>query len=358
VEGRRVEVIGRTLPAFVAGAEDAAMGMVAPILEGEDFDGTPVRIGGTSGDTRRLVVFLSHRCDDCAEQAESLAGWLRQDAVPENVEVTVVATQTDDARAGSASEAFLEAAGLGGVATLVDDDENHATEAYGITRLPTSVMLLPDNSVFGRLGQNLPADYFETLADALSIVSADMFSTTTTPEDTSTTTEPVPETTIPTSPPPTEPPPTNPPPAEVSVESLIGEPIDGAVVSQFLAEHACEVDYHYKCLSDGIEMSLGGGLAVESVFLYAEGIAGFAQYTGTLPFDLTWGTTRAQVEAALGAPTASGDLTEYESTHFSVYDVTGATYRTLTLSFDLADGSPGAQQLQQVTMTRSPYQPL
>ncbi len=53
-----ITVRGEGLPAFVAGAPDAAIGLALPTIEGADFDGNPVTI---SDDGRpKLILNLAH----------------------------------------------------------------------------------------------------------------------------------------------------------------------------------------------------------------------------------------------------------------------------------------------------------
>lgn len=63
---------------------------------------------------------------------------------------------------------------------------------------------------------------------------------------------------------------------------------------------------HYMCRSQGIEISDDGRM-IKGVWLYAQGADGFQQYSGKLPYDLTWSDTRAQVEMKLGLPSESYD---------------------------------------------------
>ncbi len=57
-EARPVAVAGEPLPKLDDAAHaDAAIGVVAPTLSGQSFDGTPVQIGGGRP---TLVVFLAH----------------------------------------------------------------------------------------------------------------------------------------------------------------------------------------------------------------------------------------------------------------------------------------------------------
>jgi hypothetical protein len=58
----------------------------------------------------------------------------------------------------------------------------------------------------------------------------------------------------------------------------------------------------------GISFALNRDHSVQSIFLYAEGVEGFAQYSaGDLPGDVSYKSTRAAVRAALGEPAMSAE---------------------------------------------------
>jgi hypothetical protein len=81
---------------------------------------------------------------------------------------------------------------------------------------------------------------------------------------------------------------------------------DQAVVDFILGNNCVLVGMHYMCRSVGVELSLTTSQKVVTVFLFAEGAEGYKKFKGKLPFGLSWAHTRAQIEANLGAPTASG----------------------------------------------------
>jgi hypothetical protein len=57
----------------------------------------------------------------------------------------------------------------------------------------------------------------------------------------------------------------------------------------------------------GIALALTKRRAVLTIFLYAQGVEDFEEYNGALPADLFFGSSRADVRAALGEPTFSGE---------------------------------------------------
>jgi hypothetical protein len=59
--------------------------------------------------------------------------------------------------------------------------------------------------------------------------------------------------------------------------------------------------------SAGISFALEKDGAVRTVFFYSQGFEDFAQYAGPLPAGLTFASSRAEVRAALGGPSMSGE---------------------------------------------------
>jgi hypothetical protein len=57
----------------------------------------------------------------------------------------------------------------------------------------------------------------------------------------------------------------------------------------------------------GVSFALEDDGNVRTVFLYSQGFEDFAQYTGALPADLTFASSRERARAALGTPVMSGE---------------------------------------------------
>jgi cytochrome c biogenesis protein CcmG, thiol:disulfide interchange protein DsbE len=88
-----VEVVGDALPPL-GGAEpaaDPAVGMTAPVLVGEDYDGNIVRVdAATEGPT--MVVFLAHWCPHCNNEIPRLNELRDEGAFPEDLNIVAVST--------------------------------------------------------------------------------------------------------------------------------------------------------------------------------------------------------------------------------------------------------------------------
>ena len=60
---RPVTVEGSALPALDDPSDDAAVGLTAPVLTGENFDGAAVTTASDGGPV--MVIFLAHWCPHC-----------------------------------------------------------------------------------------------------------------------------------------------------------------------------------------------------------------------------------------------------------------------------------------------------
>ncbi|HLO18095.1 MAG TPA: DUF5018 domain-containing protein, partial [Anaerolineales bacterium] len=83
-------------------------------------------------------------------------------------------------------------------------------------------------------------------------------------------------------------------------QRLLGKTLSDSVVSDFILQNGCQLSgFHYLCKAVGIELSLDSGQKVRTVFMYAQDVDGFQQFTGDLPYGLIWTDTRSTAEGKL-----------------------------------------------------------
>jgi thiol-disulfide isomerase/thioredoxin len=161
-----VSVSGDPLPSYEAGgtvAEDPAVGLPFPELEGTGIDGRPLRIGPGGGPM--AVVFLAHWCPACQAEVPVLVDVIDDGAVPDGVEVIGVATDIDERRPNWPPSEWLEGEGWQ-QPTLLDLDSGAAT-AVGLTSFPYFVLVSEDGTVAARAaGQLTP----EALAQLFALI--------------------------------------------------------------------------------------------------------------------------------------------------------------------------------------------
>ena len=130
---------GSDLPPFQSTAGDAAVGMQAPVIQGEDFSGNSVTIGEPG--TPSAVVFLAHWCQHCQAEVPRVQAWLDSGGGVDGVEIVSVATSINSARPNYPPSAWLNREGWT-PDILVDDTDNSGLPLLRRRRLP--VLGLPE----------------------------------------------------------------------------------------------------------------------------------------------------------------------------------------------------------------------
>jgi cytochrome c biogenesis protein CcmG, thiol:disulfide interchange protein DsbE len=134
-------------------ARDPAAGALAPTLQGESFDGSPITIGGPGGP--RMVVFLAHWCPHCQAEVPVLQEWLDEGRAPEGFTVQSVSTAVAADRPNHPPSAWLAREGWE-PQVLVDDPDGTAATAYGLSSFPYFVLLDADGRVVQRGSGEVP----------------------------------------------------------------------------------------------------------------------------------------------------------------------------------------------------------
>lgn len=161
--GVEVTTEGTALPAFQGSTGDAAVGQPAPVVTGVSPEGDPVAIGGAGP---QILVFLAHWCPHCQAEVPGLVEAEQSPAWPGNVEVTGIATATDDNRPNYPPSSWLEREGWPWP-VMADDADSGAATAYGIGGFPYMVFIDADGNVALRTSGELGSERFLELADAL-----------------------------------------------------------------------------------------------------------------------------------------------------------------------------------------------
>lgn len=158
-----VAVDGDPLPPMPDGGADPAVGVVAPEVEGQSFDGSSVEIGDDG--RPKVLVFLAHWCPHCQVEVPKLVDWLGDNGVPEDVDVYGIATGTSQDRPNYPPSRWLDREGWD-QPTLVDSNEGNVASAFGLSAFPFFVALDSDNAVVARGSGELSIPEWEALLDA------------------------------------------------------------------------------------------------------------------------------------------------------------------------------------------------
>jgi len=142
------QVEGDWLDQYVLGAEDSAIGELAPAVNGVDFDGSPVAIEADG--TPKAVLFLAHWCPHCQNEVPRVQRWLEDTGGVPGVDMVSVVTEYDPPRGNWPPEAWLEDEGWS-VPVIRDDASSTTWAAFGAGGFPFWVFIDGDGTVVGRI---------------------------------------------------------------------------------------------------------------------------------------------------------------------------------------------------------------
>jgi cytochrome c biogenesis protein CcmG, thiol:disulfide interchange protein DsbE len=146
VETAPVTVVGEPLPAFAAGAKDAAVGMPAPAVTGQDLRGAA--IGFDPGEHPTILVFAAHWCPHCQAEVDALSPWLAAGGAGD-VLVQTISTSVDASAPNYPPSAWFEREGWPG-AVMADSGSGAAAQAFGLSGYPFFVFVDDEGRVTGR----------------------------------------------------------------------------------------------------------------------------------------------------------------------------------------------------------------
>lgn len=160
------EVVGEALSPPGVGDADSAVGLTAPTVEGTDFDGAPVSIGGAR-DRPSIIMFTAHWCPHCEVAMEDVLTARTDGTIPESIDLVAVSTLADETKPNFPPQTWLEEAGWQ-EDVLVDSASNDAASAYGIDGFPTMVALDENGRVAARHVGEIDAEGIAALVDEVT----------------------------------------------------------------------------------------------------------------------------------------------------------------------------------------------
>jgi cytochrome c biogenesis protein CcmG/thiol:disulfide interchange protein DsbE len=149
-----VAVSGDVLAPFVPNSDDVAVGVAAPQLDGQSFDGSAVAIGGPS-ENATMVVFLAHWCPHCNAEVPRLIELDDGGDLPAGLDVVGVSTAADQSAPNYPPSEWMADNDWPWPA-MADSDDLTALQAYGGTGFPFLVILDADGNVVARKSGESP----------------------------------------------------------------------------------------------------------------------------------------------------------------------------------------------------------
>jgi thiol-disulfide isomerase/thioredoxin len=162
-----VVVTGDSLPAYDPSVQpDPGVGLEAPVVEGQSFDGSSISIGGQT-DGPQLLVFLAHWCPHCNEEIPELLAVEANGGIPDELQVIGVSTAVAADRPNYPPSEWVVETGWDWP-VMADSEGSEAFLAYGGSGFPYMVMLDSDGAVLSRQSGSAPAATIEAwIADTL-----------------------------------------------------------------------------------------------------------------------------------------------------------------------------------------------
>jgi thiol-disulfide isomerase/thioredoxin len=159
-----LDVVGDALPPLEDPEADAAVGLTAPVITGQQFDGADITIGGeTEGPT--MLVFLAHWCPHCNDEIPEIVKLRDQGDLPDELNIIGISTAVvEDRENYPPSEWLVDKDWTWPV--LADTLDADAFQLYGGTGFPYTVMLNADGTVNARKSGNESAEQIKDWIDA------------------------------------------------------------------------------------------------------------------------------------------------------------------------------------------------
>lgn len=144
---------------------DPAVGQKAPIFVTNDLaTGERVVVGGGGGpnDTAKIILFAAHWCPACQQEIPIVADWLNTNELQDGVEVVAVSTFPDATRVNHPPADWF--AGVDWpYPVMADDADGSILAMFGMTRVPSWVVVDDQNVVITRVSGALDAAGLEAL---------------------------------------------------------------------------------------------------------------------------------------------------------------------------------------------------
>ena len=153
-------ITGTPLPAFTGTADDPAIGMAAPAVQGSDQQGAPVAIEPNG--RVQMVIFAAHWCPHCQREIPIIQDWVDGGGLPDDVDIVTVSTGDRAHRAELSAGRLVRARGL--------DSADHRRTRPARSPRPTVSRAIRTSSsstaagnVFARFVGEIPIDELERI---------------------------------------------------------------------------------------------------------------------------------------------------------------------------------------------------
>ncbi len=162
-------VSGSALPPMEGGVAvveaDEAIGVVAPEVDGQNFDDSTVSISHDG--TPKAIVFLAHWCSHCQAEVPRVQSWLDATGGVAGVDVMSVTTSASSGQANWPPSSWMDRENWS-PANIRDDADSSVLRAYGGSSFPYWVFLNGDGTVAFRRSGQTDITTLQTIMETLS----------------------------------------------------------------------------------------------------------------------------------------------------------------------------------------------
>lgn len=141
-------VTGDFLAQFPTSGVENSAGRPVPLVQGADFDGTPVSIENNG--KPKMILFLAHWCPHCQREVPEVMDYLETNTIPDEVEFISVATSIDRSRPNFPPSSWLEDEGWS-VPLILDSPGSETYVAYGAGGFPFWAMVDANGNLITRV---------------------------------------------------------------------------------------------------------------------------------------------------------------------------------------------------------------
>lgn len=153
-----VTVHGADLPLLPASGDDPAVGCATPVIDGQSFNGTPIRIGGSGvGQAPTVVIAAAHWCPHCNNELPKLEAAFKGGSA--GMQYVVVSTGISKGQPNYPPGPWLtkDMGWTGGI--MADDAQSTAAKALGVSGFPMYILIDTQGEVVERFsGETDPAE--------------------------------------------------------------------------------------------------------------------------------------------------------------------------------------------------------
>jgi hypothetical protein len=149
-----------TVEGSLPAASQSAVGLPAPTVVGQDFDGETVSIENDG--TAKAILFLAHWCSVCRNEVPVVQGWIDDGGSVPGATLYSVATGIDETAVNYPPNDWLIGEGWTSP-VIVDDADSSVLRAFGAGAFPFWVFVSSDGTVVRRVEGGIAVETFEAL---------------------------------------------------------------------------------------------------------------------------------------------------------------------------------------------------